>query len=223
MRRFEFVVDRNHAHAVNEVVADLRRLRISAVIAAVVAAAVTAYLVWLNHPWSYLLAVASALGAVTALWVALWAPRRSRIDRLYAEGELVPAVVSHAYPSGTVLLLALVNLGRPEGTEARYALVVRKVRALPGHEARAGERVPSVVVRGDHASRAVGELRQSVDAMPIAWGTRDGNVIERARAAISEVEWRLLSDNLALAEKVRRTSAKRLLLDPQHLPDDLGS
>ncbi|MBF6159968.1 DUF3239 domain-containing protein [Nocardia cyriacigeorgica] len=222
MRRFEFVVDRSHAHAVNEVVADLRRLRISAVVAAAVAAAVTAYLVWLNHPWSYLLAVASALGAVTALWVALWAPRRSRIDQLYAEGELVPAVVSHTYPSGMVLL-ALVNVGRPDSGETRYALVVRKVRALPGHEAKAGERVPSIAVRGDRASRTVGELRQTVDAMPIAWGTRDGSVIERARAAISEVEWRLLSDNLALADKVRRSSAKRLLLDPQQLPGDLGS
>ncbi|WP_280498496.1 DUF3239 domain-containing protein [Nocardia cyriacigeorgica] len=222
MRRFEFVVDRSHAHAVNEVVADLRRLRISAVIAAAVVAAVTGYLVWLNHPWSYLLAVASALGAVTALWVALWAPRRSRIDKLYAEGELVPAVVSHTYPSGMVLL-ALVNVARPDSSETRYALVVRKVRALPGHEAKAGERVPSVAVRGDHAARAVGELRQAVNAMPIAWGTRDGNVIERARAAISEVEWRLLSDNLALADKVRRSSAKRLLLDPQQLPGDLGS
>ncbi|WP_280453267.1 DUF3239 domain-containing protein [Nocardia cyriacigeorgica] len=195
-------------------------MRFWGVAAAAVGGAVTAYLVWLNHPWSYLLAVASALGAVTALWVALWAPRRSRIDRLYAEGELVPAVVSHTYPSGMVLL-ALVNVGWPD--ETRYALVVRKVRALPGHEAKAGERVPAIAVRGDRASRTVGELRQAVDAMPIAWGTRDGSVIERARAAISEVEWRLLSDNLALADKVRRSSAKRLLLDPQQLPGDLGS
>ncbi|WP_342217085.1 hypothetical protein [Nocardia cyriacigeorgica] len=46
MRRFEFVVDRSHAHAVNEVVADLRRLRISAVVAAAVAGAGTADNVW---------------------------------------------------------------------------------------------------------------------------------------------------------------------------------
>jgi hypothetical protein len=59
--------------------------------------------------------------------------------------------------------------------------------------------------------------------MPIAWGTRDGAVIDRARDAISETEWRLLTDNLALTDKVRRTSAKRLLLDPHQLPGDLGS
>ncbi|MEU2257509.1 DUF3239 domain-containing protein [Nocardia xishanensis] len=222
MRRFEFAVDRRHAHAVNEVFADLRRLRIVAIAAAVVSAAVTAYLVWLDHPWSYLLAVASALGAVTSLWVALWAPHRSSIDRLYADGELVPAVVSETYPSG-VVLLALVDVSTPEAADPRYALVTRKVRDLPGHQKRAGERVPSVAIRTDRAPRQIGERWQSVSAMPIAWGTRDGQVIDRARAAISEVEWRLLTDNLALAAQVRRTSAKRLLLDPQQLPDDLGN
>ncbi|WP_327095270.1 DUF3239 domain-containing protein [Nocardia vinacea] len=222
MRRFEFAVDRQHAHAVNEVFADLRRLRVMAVAAAVIAATGTAYLIWLNHPWAYLLAIAFALGAVVALWVAFWTPHRSSIDKLYADGELVAAVVSETHPSG-VVLLALVDVSRPETPDPRYALVIRKVRDLPGHEKRAGERVPSVAVRTDRAPHQVGERWQSVSAMPIAWGTRDGTVIDRARAAISEVEWRLLADNLELADKVRRTSAKRLLLDPHQLPGDLGS
>ncbi|WP_051022097.1 DUF3239 domain-containing protein [Nocardia pneumoniae] len=222
MRRFEFAVDRRHAHAVNEVFADLRRLRLMAIAAAVVAAAGTAFLIWLDHTWAYLLAVAFALGAVTALWVALWTPRHSSIDKLYADGELVPAVVSETYPSG-VVLLALVDVSAPETSDPRYALVIRKVRTLPGHQAKAGERVPSVAVRTDRAPRQVGERWQSVSAMPIAWGTTDGTVIERARAAISEVEWRLLTDNLALADKVRRTTTKRLLLDPHQLPGELGS
>ncbi|ONM50384.1 DUF3239 domain-containing protein [Nocardia donostiensis] len=220
MRRFEFAVDRRHARAVNEVVADLRRLRILAVAAAVVAAACTAYLIWLNHPWSYLLAVAFVLGTATSLWVALWAPRRSNIQKLYADGELVPAVVSRAKPGGLVLL-ALVDVARPD-TEPRYALVTRKVRALPGHQAQPGERVPSIAVRAERASRTVGERWLPVDTMPIAWGTADAVVIERARAAISEAEWQLLADNLSLAEQVRRSSAKRLLLDPQRLPGGIG-
>ncbi|MFQ6397821.1 DUF3239 domain-containing protein [Nocardia sp. KC 131] len=222
MRRFEFVVDRGHAHAVNEVFADLRRLRVMAIAAAIIAATATAYLIWLNHPWAYLLAVAFALGAVTALWVGLWAPRGSTIDKLYADGELVPAVISEMHPSGAVLL-ALVDVSKPEATDPHYALVIRKVRDLPGHEKRVGERVPSVAVRTERAPRQVGERWQSVNAMPIAWGTRDDTIIERARATISEAEWRLLTDNLGLADKLRRTSAKRLLLDPHQLPDDLGA
>ncbi|MBF6588303.1 DUF3239 domain-containing protein [Nocardia farcinica] len=221
MRRFEFAVDRGHAHAVNEVLAAMRRRRVLAIATAIAAALITAGLIRLDHPWSYLLAVAFALCAPTALWVALWAPHRFGIERLYAEGELVPAVVSQTRPRALVLL-ALVDVSGPDAADPRYALVTRKVRELPGHAKRRGERVPAVTVRTDGAPRRVGERRQSVSAMPIAWATRDPAVIDRARAAITEVEWRLLTENLDLAERVRRTAAKRLLLDNRYLPD-LGS
>ncbi|WP_328390593.1 DUF3239 domain-containing protein [Nocardia sp. NBC_00416] len=222
MRRFEFAVDRRHAHAVNEVVAGRRRVRLAAVPAALLAAAATAYLVWLGHPWSYPLALACALGAVTALWVALWAPRRTGIVRLYAEGELVPAVVSLIQPRGAVLL-ALVNVARRDNGESRYALVTKTVRQLPGHRVAEGERVPAIAVRADRTTRSIGERWLPVDAMPIAWGTSDTAVIDRARASIAEIEWRLLADNLARAEEVQRSAAKRLLLDPGRLPEGLGA
>ncbi len=222
VRRFDFAVDRRHAHAVNEVVAGRRRVRLAAVPAAVGAAVATAYLVWLGHPWSYPLALACALGAATALWVALWAPRRAGIDQLYAEGELVPAVVSPIRSRGAVLL-ALVNVDRRDTGESRYALVTRRVRRLPGHRVTEGERVPAITVRGDRTTRSIGERWLPVEAMPIAWGTTDTAVIERARAAIAEIEWRLLADNLALAEQIHRSAAKRLLLDPGQLPEGLGA
>lgn len=222
MRHFDFVVDRRHVQAVNEVVAGRRRLRTAALIATVVCAAATAYLVRLGHAWAYPLALAAALAAATALWVALWAPRRTGIARLYADGELVPAVVSGFHSRGAVLL-ALVNVARRDTGESRYALVTKKVRELPGHRFAPGERVPAVAVRGDRTARTIGERWLPVDAMPIAWGTADGAVIERARAAIDETEWRLLADNLALAERVQRSATKRLLLDPGQLPEGLGA
>ncbi|MFC8047607.1 DUF3239 domain-containing protein [Nocardia sp. NPDC057353] len=221
MRRFEFVVDHRHAHAVNEVVAELRRRRLLAAVAAVLAGAATAWLVWLNHPWSYLLAVAFALGFVVAVWVVLWSGRLATVDRLY-EGELVPAVVSATVKSG-VVLLALVNVAGPEAPGPRYALVTRKVRALPGHRAAEGERVPAIAVRTDGAPRQVGQRWSIVSVMPIAWGTADEAVLERARDAIGAAEWRLLTENLELAAKVRSSTFKRLLLDPQQLPDELGA
>lgn len=219
MRRFEFAIDREHARAVNEVVRDVRRLRVLAIAAAIVLGLGTAGLIWLNHPYSFLLAVACALATITALFVAVWTPYRSRIEKLYAEGELVPAVVSGPHAKG-VTLLALVNLAKP-GAVPRYALITRVVRALPGHETDPGEQVPSVTVRADRTPRSVGDLRQPITAMPIAWGTRDLGVIARARAAISDVEWKLLADNLGLAEKVGQVDAKRLLLDPRQLPEEL--
>jgi hypothetical protein len=219
VRRFDFAVDREHARAVNEVVADIRRLRLLACTAAVVLGLGTAGLIWLDHPYSFLLAVAFALGTITALFVAVWTPYRSRIQKLYAEGELVPAVVSEREPRG-ITLLALVNIAKTDA-EPRYALITRVVRALPGHRAWPGEQVPSVTVRADRAPRSVGNLRQGVSAMPIAWGTRDAEVIEKARAAINEVEWKLLADNLNLAPKVMSSDSQRLLLDPHQLPEEL--
>ena len=219
MRRFEFAVDREHARAVNEVLAAIRRLRILAIVAALILGVGTAGLVWLQHPYSFLLAVAFALGTITALFVAVWTPYRSRIEKLYAEGDLVPAVVSSSHAKG-VTLLALVDLAKPGGAP-RYALVTRVVHGLPGHRGQPGERVPAVTVRADLAPRSFGDLRQPVSAMPIAWGTRDFGVIERAREAIREVEWQLLVDNLDLAEKAQHADSQRLLLDPRQLPDEL--
>lgn len=219
-RRFEFLVDREHARAVNEVAAYLRRLRAAAITMAILFGLGTGVLIWLNHPWSYLLAVAFALGAATALFVGLWTPHRARVDKLYATGTLVPAVISESTAKGTTLM-ALVNLAKPNADGPRYALVTRTVKSLPGHRARPGERVPAVTVRIDRAPASVGELWHSVTMMPIAWGTKDLNVIERARQSIHDVEWQLLTDNLDLAAKVRRVDSKRLLIDPQQLPDEL--
>ncbi|MQY19317.1 DUF3239 domain-containing protein [Nocardia macrotermitis] len=216
---FEFVVDRAHAHAVNEVVADTRRLRVIAFVVTVVLGLGTAWLIWLNHPYSFLLAVAFALGTVTALFVALWSPHRARIEKLYAEGELVPAIVSDRNPRGA-LLLALVNVAK-SGAAPRYALITRTVRSLPGHRSWPGEQIPSVTVRADRAPLSVGGLRQTVGAMPIAWGTRDPDVLTRAREAIPEAEWKLLADNRSLAEKVRTADFGRLLLDPHQLPEEM--
>lgn len=222
MRRFDFVVDREHAHAVNETFAALRRLRLAALAATAVAVAAAAALIASGHAWAYLLAVAGVLVAATSLWVALWTPHRSDITKLYRDSALVPAVVTETATTG-VTLLALVDIAEPDAAQRRWALVTRRVRALPGHALTEGERVPSVAVRTDGAPRQVGERFQIVTAMPIAWGTRDAGVIDRARAAITDVEWRLLTDNLRLAGTVRRTPAKRLLLDPNQLPGGLGA
>jgi hypothetical protein len=219
VRRFEFAVDREHARSVNEVAATIRRARVIAFAIAIALGMSTAALIRLGHPYSFLLAVAFALGTVTALFVAVRSPYRSRVDKLYAAGELVPAVVSEQDPKGPTLL-ALVNIAKPDAVPA-YALIARGVRALPGHRVQEGEQVPAVTVRTDLASRSVGDLRQPVTTMPIAWGTRDRGVIDRARAAISDAEWTLLADNLTLAAKVLAAESKRLLLDPRQLPEDL--
>ncbi|RMI29651.1 DUF3239 domain-containing protein [Nocardia stercoris] len=216
MRRFEFTVDRGHARSVNEVVTWLRRLRLLAAAVTAGLAGLTALLIVHDHPWSYLLAVATLLAGITALFVTLWTPHRYRIDKLYAASELVPALIAVADP-GRITLLALVNLAKL-GAAPTFALVTRTVRALPGHRTKVGERVPSVALGID---RTTGDLWPRVTVMPLAWGTRDAAVIDRATADIAEVEWKLLNDNVNLAGTVQAADGQRLLLDPKQLPVQL--
>lgn len=226
MRRFEFTVDRGHAHAYHETLADARRLRSYTGFATIVLGVTTGLLILVEDPWAYILSVVFGMAALPMLWITLWPPRRlGAIEKLYAEGELIPSMISEVQASGAVTLLALVNLAKPDTPGSKYALITTTARTLPGHALTVGERVPAVSVPVDRVSRdgdGDGDGHwHSAGAMPLAWATRDGHVIDQARAVISDAEWELLSDNLDLAAKVRTADARRLLLDPHDLPTDL--
>ncbi|WP_230595951.1 DUF3239 domain-containing protein [Rhodococcoides fascians] len=221
MRRFDFPVDVAHANSVNETMGDVRRLRVSAVVTAVVLIAAAAWFFWLAHPWSYILGAVFLITAATSLWVTVWAPRKvGTVEDLYAEGGLVPAVIAETRARG-VTLLALIDIAKPDANASHYALVTRSIRSLPGHELVEGELVPSISVLSDRSKNAISDTWQMVAPMPIAWGTTDASVIERATAEISEAEWALLVANIGLSPKVRQSDNQQLLVDPHDLPDEL--
>ncbi|WP_027504241.1 DUF3239 domain-containing protein [Rhodococcus sp. UNC23MFCrub1.1] len=221
MRTFDFPVDRAHARSVNETLGDVRRLRISSVVFAVLLAGGAAWLYVLDHAWSYILCAVLAVAALMSLWVSVWAPRKvGSIDELYASSALVPAMVSETRPRGATIL-ALIDIAKPETTVPHYALVVRNVRALPGHTMTEGERVPSVAVLSDRSARSISETWQMVSPMPVAWGTRDRTVLRTAIEAIDPVEWKLLRKNLSVSETVRQAENDQLLIDPHDLPEEL--
>jgi len=221
VRRFEFPVDKLHAKAVNETLGDLRRLQWSAALMAVLLGAGSAWLFVLGQPWSYILGVVLAVCALTSLFMVVWTPRKvGSIDHLYAEGDLVPAVVSEVHPRGYTLL-ALLDIAKPGAGSPHYALATRTVRALPGKDNTVGKRLPSVTVLGDRTSRSEGETWQMVSFMPVAWGTRDAKVITQATSRISDTEWNLLKKNIPASEKVRTSDRQFVLLDPAELPDEL--
>lgn len=221
VRRFEFPVDLSHAKAVNETLADVRRLRMSAIIVGLLLAGGAVWLILLAHPWSYILGAVLAIAAVTSLWVAVWAPRKvGNAQQLYEKSGLVPAIVAETRPRGSTIL-ALIDIAKPTSDTAQYALVVRNVGTLPGHRVRVGERVPCVSVLTDRSTRSESVTWEMVSPMPIAWGTRDVTVLRDAVAAISDVEWQLLADKLSLVEEVSTSPTRHLLLDPAELPDEL--
>lgn len=214
MRRFEFSVDSAHARSVNETVADVRRLRWSAILTGLLFAVLAGWLIVLAHPWSYILAAVAVVVAIASVWMSFWAPRRvGTVEDLYADGELVPAIVAVTRPRGATLL-ALVNTAKPDAAGPHYALVTRNVRALPGHSlTHVGERVPSISVMSDRATNSTSETWEMVSPMPIAWGTRDPKVLRRAIEQIPTDEWTLLAKSIPLAADVPRAKDQQLPVD----------
>lgn len=201
--------------------ADVRRLRVSAIVTAVVLIGAGIWFFWLAHPWSYILGAVFLITAATSLWVTVWAPRKvGTVEDLYARGGLVPAVIAEKRARG-VTLLALVDIAKPDADTRHFALVTRSIRTLPGHELVEGELVPSISVLADRNKNTIGDTWQMVSHMPIAWGTTDKTIIARATAEISDEEWALLVANIGLSAKVREADNQQLLVDPHDLPDDL--
>ncbi|SNS41032.1 Protein of unknown function [Rhodococcoides kyotonense] len=197
--------------------ADVRRLRVSAIVTAVVLIAAGIWFFWLAHPWSYILGAVFLITAATSLWVTVWAPRKvGTVEDLYAKGGLVPAVISEKRARG-VTLLALIDIAKPGSETKHYALVTRSIRSLPGHELVEGELVPSISVLADRNKNTIGDTWQMVSPMPIAWGTKDKSIIDRATSEITEAEWALLVANIGLSPKVREADNQQLLIDPHDL------
>lgn len=226
VRRFEFPVDLPHAKSVNQTLADVRSLRRSAVIVAVLCAAGSVWLFLLGQPWSYIVGAVLVVAAATAVWVALWAPRKvGTIEELYHDSPLVPAMVAETRPRG-LTLLSLIDIAKTDDASAgapehHYALVTRDVQAIPGHRAKVGERVPCVAVLSDRTTRNKSGVWQMVSPMPISWATRDAAIIAKATAAIDKSEWKLLESKLTVVDEVNARTERRIELDTKELPPGL--
>ncbi|MFD6857192.1 DUF3239 domain-containing protein [Rhodococcus sp. NPDC060090] len=221
MRRFEFPVDLPHAKSVNQTLAEVRSLRRSGVIVAVLCAAAAAWLIYLGKPWSYVVGAVLVVATLTSLWVALWAPRKiGTIEELYHDSPLVPAVVAATRARG-MTLLALIDIAKPEAGARHYALVTRDVLAIPGHRARVGEQVPSVAVLSDRTTKNKTDAWQMASPMPLAWGTRDTKVLAEAAGSIDNAEWKLLANKLKLVDEVNSTDERRMVLEGKDLPPEL--
>ncbi|CAM3909567.1 DUF3239 domain-containing protein [Smaragdicoccus niigatensis] len=210
MRRFEFAVDRAHLRTANEIVVHARRFRISALVSSVIFALGAAVLLVVEHPWSYILGGVLILISVTALWVGLRAPRRAkRVNELYRAGVLVPAIVAEVRPRGAILL-ALVDISKPNSTQAQMALVTRRVQTLPGHAIAVGERVPAVP---DLSDRHHGDDHtwQVASVLPLAWGTPDPEVIAAATSAITDSEWESLEARVSAWRQLHPAGTRHII------------
>lgn len=219
MAQFKFTVDNAQVKSTNDTMADVRRLRVSAVIFAVLLAAGGAWLISLDHVWSTIVGVVLVIGAISSLGVALWAPRKvGSAEKLYRDNPLVPAIVTEIHPRAATLT-ALIDIAKPAAGGPQYALVSRNVRLNPHWKV--GDRIPSVALRSDRTTRSKDPLWQMVSPMPIEWGTKDRAVLARAIGAISAGEWNFLQSRIPDSEEVRTHPERRIIVDPADLPDHL--
>ncbi|MBP3088786.1 DUF3239 domain-containing protein [Corynebacterium sp. sy017] len=214
MSTFHFDIDTAHAKKNNEILKDTRRLQISAFIFALIQLGIGIALYFYLNKDIMGLFVLGAFGAMAVFTLAFIfiIPRKvGTPQQLYQKYELAPAIIAQVNPRDMVLL-ALVNTNVDPDISPRWALAARTVTALPGHNLKVGEQVPSVAVTGRRSLKTEHSW-DHITPMPIAWATKDAEVIQRAKKEIPQQLWAKLEKNLPKLAQVRETKFDLLSID----------
>ncbi|QPK83763.1 DUF3239 domain-containing protein [Corynebacterium qintianiae] len=213
MSAFRFDVDEDWAKQNNEMLRDTRYLVISGV-ALFVICLTAAVLVWLfvdpASPWHLLGSLGLGLFGVMMLVVGLAIPRSvGTAQSLYDAHPLAPAIIADHTGTRTTLL-ALVNT-TVDDSAPRWALTSRDVQSVPHTDGSVGAKVPVAAVGGQR-SAAEKNNWQVVAPMPIAWGTPDKAVVDRAVDSIPAELWRTLETSKKRLEEVQKAKNNLLRL-----------
>lgn len=206
---FDFPVDNAWAKKNNELLRDSRRLQLSGFLLALimVAAAIISYL-WVPIP---LASVVFGILAIVFAIIALIIPGKvGDAQQLYSSYPLVPAVIAEVNPRD-VVLMALVNTNIDAAKSPRWALALRTITSIKGHERKMGTRVPAVAVSG-RRTPSNHEVWEEVTPMPIAWGTPDPDILVKARKTIPTEQWDKLEKGRRRLEEVKKTKNNLLIL-----------
>lgn len=212
---FHFDVDEDFAKKHNEMLRDTRKVVISGVSLFVICV-VVGILLWFlmdpASPWRTIATVALVSFGVLMLVVAVLVPRSvGSAQDLYDRYPLVPAIVAEVNPRDCVIM-ALVNISANPDAPAEDGLALRTVSNLPGiDKPTVGTRVPAVAVGGRRSSRDTAHW-QEVTPMPIAWATPDKAIVDEAKKAIPEGQWKKLEKALPRLEDVKQTQMNLLPL-----------
>ncbi|MDR7328775.1 DUF3239 domain-containing protein [Corynebacterium guangdongense] len=215
MKVFKFQVDEKHAREHNEFLTNSRYFRASGILLGVLTAVVGVF-VYLGPGgravWALILMlVLIALGGAFAAAGVTAGRKTGSAQDMYDRYPLIPAVV--AENDGRHLgLLALVNTNVNPDVPPRYAWTYTQVKRIPNLDpAKVGNQLPAVAVFGGRTTRDKDHW-QSVDVMPIAWGTPDEDLITMARKAIPQDQWAKLERGRKKLDQVKATPDNLLLL-----------
>lgn len=203
--QFTFQVDNEYAKQHNELLKDTKRLQISALVFGLLQFAIGAgFFYWLKGGMGLIVLIAFGIVGLISFAMIPIIPRQvGKAQELYDAYELAPAVIAEVNPRD-VVLLALVNLNQDATVRPRWGLAARTVTNIEQHERKVGERVPAVAVTGQRSARNTTTWDQ-ITPMPIAWGTPDTAVVQRAQKAIPQDQWRTLERHMDKLPAVRET------------------
>ncbi len=221
MRNLSFPLDLKHAQSNNENYAELRRLRVSALMVSVALLAGGIAFFLLGSGLLYLIGI--ALVAISFGTASMWfiLPRKvGSMAHQYASSPLVGALLAAKRQHG-ITLLGLVNVSRDPDNHPRYALVTRTCQSIMGHPSVVGAKIPCAAVLADRTTKPQGDTWDTASLMPISWGTKDKSVIARATGEIEGYEWDLLKRSLPRVEDIRTTPNQMVLLATDELPHAL--
>ena len=213
MKIFKFDVDEAFAKRNNELLRDSSRLRSSGlVLGAVLLVGGVVLGIMVDALWARTVGLALGLFGIMVGIIGVVAARSvGTAQSLYDRYPLAPAVIAEVHERD-MLLMALVNTNVDPQLPPRWAVCLRTVTNVPGLTSKAvGTKLPVAAVSGQR-STSDQEHWQQVTPMPIAWGTPDQEVVNIARKAIPEDQWRKLDNARKRLDEVKATKNDLLVL-----------
>jgi hypothetical protein len=140
----------------------------------------------------------SILPALPCLW-CLWIGflhRNASPQKVYESGLLCGATIVNEDP---LQIAAMAEMQTAETDPVCWGVKRFDVKELPLHTVKKGERIPCAVMFG--GAMPFSGLWAQMEPHPVCWATADASLVEQARQAIDENEWRTLETLAGLAEE----------------------
>lgn len=216
MKVFKFDVDEKFARTHNEFIRNTRQFRISGILLGIIVILGVIY-VYLGpgeqETWSLMVLIVGVLLGITFAAAGLLAARNTGgAQEMYDRSPLAPAVIAEVTDKN-LALLALVNTNVNPELPPRWGLATVKVSAIPGLPTppKPGTKVPCAALPGHRNSRDKDHW-QSINPMPIAWGTPDEEVVTMARKAIPHDQWSMLDRHRGKLDEVKASADNLIVL-----------
>ena len=150
----------------------------------------TAKLISMGYVWW------SIIPGILSLWNLFWfiAHKNASPQAVYEKGLLCGAIIVNENP---LQIAVMSEMQTSEDDPTCWGIKCFDVKELPLHKISKGERVPCSVMFG--GAMPFSGLWGEMEPHPVCWATADVPVLEKAKQAIDENEWRTLETLAELA------------------------